>query len=338
MNIKTSYNARMKIAEIKALKDTVRIYTDAVRFLIDVCLNEWEEIKNMNAKAANNYIESLIHSTAMHPNPKYFKFDKLFHKFPIYFRRAAIITAKGHCSKYKTDLAKWGNANPLTRGKAPSLPKLKAEMPVFYKNNTYEMIGTYTIKIKLFIKNDWRYVKADLRKSDIDYILRHCSSRKAMSPSLRHNHKIWEICFPFEEEVKLNSTPIMHQRILAVDLGINNPCTCSVMTADSTVHGRHFYRASAEEDSLKHKLNKIKKAQKHGSRKVSRSWAKANGINTKIARDTARFIIDTAVLYNVDTIVFEHLDTNGKKKGSKKTTTSSLEETRRSETSDFASS
>lgn len=43
-----------------------------------------------------------------------------------------------------------------------------------------------------------------------------------------------------------------------------------------------------------------------------------NGLNTDISRKTARFIIDTAVLYSVDTIVFEHLDLSGRKKGRSK--------------------
>ena len=51
---------------------------------------------------------------------------------------------------------------------------------------------------------------------------------------------------------------------------------------------------------------------------MPRLWAKARGINDDIARKTAQFIVDTAVLYNADVIVFEHLDLNGRKRGSKK--------------------
>ena len=51
---------------------------------------------------------------------------------------------------------------------------------------------------------------------------------------------------------------------------------------------------------------------------MPRLWAKVKGINDDIAVKTANFIIDTAVMYNADTIVFEHLDLAGKKRGSKK--------------------
>ena len=116
----------------------------------------------------------------------------------------------------------------------------------------------------------------------------------------------------------LNKTPVSGQGILAVDLGIHNPCTCCVMTSDGTVLGRHFHKAPVEEDSLNHKLGKVKKAQRHGSKHMPKKWASIHGINTSLSRKTADFIISMAVLYNVDVIVMEHLDTSGKKRGSGK--------------------
>lgn len=90
------------------------------------------------------------------------------------------------------------------------------------------------------------------------------------------------------------------------------------MCADGTILGRHFLKLSKEQDSLTHAINRIKKAQQHGNRKMPRLWAKVNGINDRIAVKTAQFIMDIAVLYSADVIVFEHLDLNGKKHGSKK--------------------
>ena len=52
--------------------------------------------------------------------------------------------------------------------------------------------------------------------------------------------------------------------------------------------------------------------------KTGRRGAKAKGINQDISVKTVQFIMDTAVLYNADVIVFEHLDLNGRKRGSKK--------------------
>ena len=44
----------------------------------------------------------------------------------------------------------------------------------------------------------------------------------------------------------------------------------------------------------------------------------SQGIIKTLAVKTATFIIDIAILYNTDVIVFEHLELNGKKRGSKK--------------------
>ena len=81
------------------------------------------------------------------------------------------------------------------------------------------------------------------------------------------------------ETAVLNDTPITEKVAVAVDLGINNACTCSIMYSDGTVAGRHFLKLPAEEDSLNHAINRIKKAQQHSARKMPRLWGKAKGIN-----------------------------------------------------------
>ena len=90
------------------------------------------------------------------------------------------------------------------------------------------------------------------------------------------------------------------------------------MLSDGTVMGREFLRLPREKDSLGHKLNKIKKAQQNGAYKMPRLWAKVKGVNLSIAHKTANFIVDIAKMYCADIVVFEHLDLQGKKRGSKK--------------------
>jgi IS605 OrfB family transposase len=124
--------------------------------------------------------------------------------------------------------------------------------------------------------------------------------------------------FPFEEKVKLADISVYEQTIVAVDLGINTAATISVMRSDGTILGRHFCKLTKETDHLMHCVNRIKKAQQHGNYKTPRLWAKAKGINHDIATKTANCIVDIAVLYNADVIVFEHLDKNGKVRVSKK--------------------
>ena len=90
------------------------------------------------------------------------------------------------------------------------------------------------------------------------------------------------------------------------------------MGPDGTVTGRSFLRLSGENDRLDRAVGRIKRAQHHGARRMPRLWARAKGISRDIAVKTAGFIIKTAVLYNVDVIVMEHLDTRGRKRGSRK--------------------
>ena len=181
-----------------------------------------------------------------------------------------------------------------------------------------ETDDTYKAQIKVYVRNTWDWITVQLRKSDVDYINRRCKNRKQCAPTLQKRGKEWYLDFPFEESVKLCKTNIKDQTVVAVDLGINTAATISVMRSDGTILGRHFCKLPKETDHLAHSINRIKKMQQHGNYKTPRLWAKAKGINHDIATKTAGFIMDVAVLYNADTIVFEHLDRKGKLKGSKK--------------------
>ena len=111
---------------------------------------------------------------------------------------------------------------------------------------------------------------------------------------------------------------VKEQVVCSVDLGINTDAVCSIMCADGTILGRRFCKLPKEIDSLNHSINRIKKAQQHGNRKMPRLWAKVKGINHDISVKTAQFIVDVAIFYNADVIVFEHLDKKGTVRGSKK--------------------
>jgi IS605 OrfB family transposase len=182
----------------------------------------------------------------------------------------------------------------------------------------YVQVSDYVAKIKVYVRNTWDWITLDLRKSDIDYITHHCSDRKRCAPTLAQRGKEWFLDFPFKENVKLHTVDIFDQTVVAVDLGINTPATISVMRSDGTILNRRFCKLDQEIDSLGHSVNRIKKAQQYGNRKMPRLWARTKGINHDISVKTALYIMDVAMEYNADTIVFEHLERNGKVHGSKK--------------------
>lgn len=318
MKIVSTYSVKIKHYN-HIFRETISIYRKAVDFLIEVCQKEWEALAVLNGSLLKQqYVERLCHKTAKHPTPKYNRFDKKFYKFPSYLRRGAINEAIGKVSSYQSNLANWERADILARGRKPSYPKAGYVYPCMYKTVMYEQTDTYEAKIKVFVRNTWDWIRVQLRKSDIDYLNRRCANSKKCSPRLQKRGSEWFLDVALEENVTLTDIEITQQTILAVDLGINSVAAVSVMGSDGTIFGRHFCKLPKEYDSLSHALNRIKKAQQNGTYKTPRLWAKAKGINQGIAVKTARFIMDMAVRYNADVIVFEQLDRSGKKRGSKK--------------------
>lgn len=325
MKIITSYSARITASKCKdvhavtdselrhALERTVDIYRRAVDFFIDVTMLYWDEISAVGSAVARvNKMEALTIVTEARPSVVCPFGKGEFYKMPSYLRRAAIADALGKVSSYKSNLSNW-EKDP--KGKTPSAPKAGYAYPSLYQGNSFKKVGEYTVQIKLFVHNTWDWATVKLRKSDIDYINKHCSGRKKLCPTLMRRGRVWSLDFAFKEKVELTDTV---NTILAVDFGINNACVCSAMRPDGTILGRDFLSLPEEQDSLTHALNRIKKAQQNGAKKMPCLWAKAKGINSDIASKTAKFIIDKAVYYNADVIVFEFLDLNKKKRGSKK--------------------
>ena len=312
MNIYSAYSVKIKHYS-RIFADTIQIYRSAVDFLINVCVAEWDTLsKEGSYLYQQKYVENLIHSTKNHT--ALYAFDDLYYKFPSYLRRSAIMEAIGKVSSYQSNLKNWMDS-PI--GKKPSCPKAGYIYPCLYKEVMYQPTGTYSAKIKCYVRNTWDWLYIDLRKSDVDYITHHCSDRRQCPPTLMKRGKEWFLDFSFEEKVKLTETPVKEQTVLAVDLGINNACTISIMHSDGTILGRRFLSLPREQDSLMHNINRIKKAQQHGNHRTPRLWAKAKGTNNDISVKTAAFIIETAKEYHADVIVFEHLE-KGKASGSKK--------------------
>lgn len=313
MKLTSTYDVKISYYS-HIFRQTVEIYQSAISFLIDVCEKEWAILKPFDQIDRSNLIEKLIHKTVRNPEPKY-GFDSLFYKMPSYLRRAAARTAIGAYSSYDSSLIKWQEKQ---EGKAPTLQRERNVMPVFYKDNMFRHTGKGTARIKIFHQNDWIWLDIDLNRQDLKYIENHCTYKKECAPSLKRKGRRWYLSFPFEEDVKLITTPIYDQRICAVDLGINNHAVCSIMGSDGTVMARKFLNFAIEKDHLYTILNRIKKAQQHGAKRCPVLWKHANDINTEISRKTADGIIAFAKANQVDVIVFEHLEMKGKKRGSKK--------------------
>ena len=269
MDIFSTYSVRID-RFTRIFQDTVNWYRRSVDFFIRVILLEKEELFRMKTQTERvNAVEKLTVITSGRPEVKY-DFGKEFYKFPSYYRRAAIAEALGSVSSYLSRLDTWEKEDPKSRGKEPGLPKAGFTCPALYKKGCYVRLTDYTAGIKVWVRNTWDWVTVNLRKSDADYIFRYCRNRKECVPVLRKRGKKCYLDFSFQEKVKLEEKKIWNTRILAVDLGINNACTCCVMEADGTVAGREFLSLPAENDCLDHVVGRLKKAQKNGAKRMPR--------------------------------------------------------------------
>jgi IS605 OrfB family transposase len=320
MLLTSSYAIEIKNAN-KIFRNTIRIYKDAVSFCINAFESEWSDLENtpVTGKQRFAYADGLIHTTGTN-QAKYPEFDRQFHKLPSYLRFDVINTALGYLSSYHSHLDKVDYDYECTEG-IPTFQSHLNKLPTFYKGNVYKNEDTAdTVKLKLFINNDWNWVSVKLKHTDIKSIQKHSQNAKRSCPTLERKNKKWFLRFAFDENVTLNNTTIINQKILSVDLGINTDATCSVMTLDGAILARESINFASDKDHLYHTLNKIKNVQqKYGSgNNIQKLWRHAKFHSDELAKKVACAITETAIKYGCDIIVFEHLEMKGKIKGSKK--------------------
>ena len=141
-----SYKTKIVNAN-KVFHNTIKVYRNALSYIINIVNNEWINISPLKSKEMINYTEKLIHKTKNNI-PKYSDFDKLYYKFPSYLRREAIQTAIGIVSSYKSNLENYINEKDFSK-KEPKLNLKHFVFPVLYKNNMYLSLTENTCK---FIK------------------------------------------------------------------------------------------------------------------------------------------------------------------------------------------
>ena len=126
-----------------------------------------------------------------------------------------------------------------------------------------------------------------------------------------------QIRFSFKEMQELvQDKDKLAYRILAVDLGINAAASWCIMKADGTVHAKGVIHLPCEEDRLNHRINRKRMYQQAG-KKSQCVYRWIRNANRALSIETARKLIEVAVLYSVDCIVFEYLDSQGKIRGKK---------------------
>lgn len=322
MQIVQSYKTKLVKPDFKNdIINTINIYRNAVSYIINVVNYNYEELLTYVGKNQKTYIEKLIHSTKN--NIASFDFDKKFIKFPSYLRRSAIQDAIGIVSSYRSNLENYEKEKYETisngrkfKKKPPKLSIKHFKCPAFYKGNMYKRLNDNTIELKIFTKNDWKFIKFNLRQTDVNYINKNCYSLKESSPILIKKGRNFYLSFSFSGDVKLDNTALEEQTIVSVDLGINKSAVCSLIKYDGTVLKRLFINQKRNKDYQNILINRLKLKQKQGGKYAANKslWAKINGLNTQIVNDTVNKIINFAKENKANVLVFEYLDFKNKKK------------------------
>ena len=323
--MKVYKTAKLEILGSHIIEPTIRIYREALSFVIDVSYKEKAGWLTLGGKNRCAFIESLIHATSDNPNPKYIEFDNKFYKMPSYLRRSIINKAIGIvnsylslCNRYIDKKTKALQEGKKFTDKPPRLSCDHDSFPVLYKGNMFENFDINgTCRIKLFIDNDWKYI-------DIAFDKKALYSSKTFrfdgymmdSPSLVFKSKRFYLDVPFYKNVELSNEQDI---VIGVDLGITNSAVVSAVMKDGTVIDRLFINQPKEKDHLKYQLDRLNKVNRMSGHKNKKPniWRKINNLIGAIATQTANDIVDFAKKNSAKVIVFEHLHFK-KKKGDKK--------------------
>lgn len=308
MKITSSYAMKLT-GDSKALENSIRIYRDALHFVIPIVDMHWDEVKDFEySNQRMMYVEKLVHSTAK--NHAQCDFDEEFPKFPSYLRRAVLNLALGIVSSYRSNLVNWEQE---PKGQAPQLSFTHYAYPAYYKKGLFKNFDPIhqTIELKVFKNGDWVFETYKLKTSDCTYYQNHLTGKKQNVPIIQKKGRRFYATFSYEENVPLVPEESI-SKICAVDLGLGTDATCCIMDQDGTVYARKFISFSEEHDRLDTQLGRIKRNQKRGSRHNKTLWRKVAGISQDIADKTVKAILDFGNEHGVDVFVLEYLDFKGK--------------------------
>lgn len=303
--------AGTKRVDEAVMKATRTACLDALKFCANTFLSEWDSLEELNCLMRKRRGDLLIHSTKCNI-AAYQGFDESFPYLPSYMRRAIVADALGIVSSYISNHRNWEKLPVSERGSEPKMGYPTIYELTFYDQDRILDLSEGTIGLKLYSGTEWKWYYFRINESNARYISKMAASRKLLSPVVEKSKGRYRIRFCFEENRKLvqNKNPFAYT-ILAVDLGINAPASYCVMTSDGSVHARGVIHLACDEDRLRHAINRKRMYQQAG-KKSHFIFRRLKHANELLAVNTAREIIKTAVLYDVDCIVFEHLDLKGR--------------------------
>ena len=327
MKVTSSYKIKI-INQNKIFDDTIKKYREIVGWYIGILDKEWvnsgfDTIENDNKgykKVA--LLSSLTHKTLQNPNPIYdFKAEffggKANQRVPSNYIEASMLAAIGSYSSYYSNLKNWEKEDEETRGEKPKLQLDRNLYPSLYPSmkNNYIRIDENTVMIKIYNKetNEWNFKEFKLKGQTVRNVYKKMEGYKELSPMLMKEGKRYFLSYPFEISVKQEKVKVNDRIIASVYLGIDQFAVVSIMDSNGKILARKFLDYKDLKLPFYQSINRVRKAQMNGSRKMPHKWRHVNDYNREIARRVAKDIVDFAKEYNFNVVVFEHIEKAGKK-------------------------
>jgi IS605 OrfB family transposase len=303
------------------LGETIKVYRRVCRYLVGIVFTHWPELAPLTADERTPAVERLMHATSNRPDVNYPQINRVFHKFPSYYRRAAITFAMGQVSSYMTRYRDWqcGQSRKRRDAKPPLLTPDAGCYPTLYKGQCYKLHGSGTAEIKVFTGSDWVWTMVQITGLRDRHTI---AGNKMLSPSLILNAKSCHLSVPFHCKAP-KGTP--DKNVVAVDLGINTTATVAVVTLDGTVIHREFIHPGRDIDRRDTRLKSVSmrasktmgKGGKLHKGFCANTYRKCRNINTQIGHIVSKRIVQIAAEFNTSAIVFENLK-NWKPRGGRK--------------------
>ncbi len=277
--------------------------------LTGVVMTHWPEIAMAKSRCAA--VERLTHATKLNPAPRYGCFNRRFHKFPSYLRRAAIEFVLGQVSSFLTRYGAWQNGQRVHQSARPPRLEVSADAhPSLYRGQMLKWHDGYAaVEVKLFDGREWLWHLVSVRKRG----KRDPNWSKLLNPALLAlGRKTWlAVPHQFEKPASPRWEDPTADKALGVDLGINKAATVAVVCRDGTVTHRGVIHPGVDMDRRDKTLDAIRKRASLtgvvGKGFCGGLYRRAARHNTQIARFVARGIMRAAVAHGVQVIVLEDL-------------------------------
>ncbi|NER52944.1 MAG: transposase, partial [Symploca sp. SIO1A3] len=274
--------------------ETVKVYRRICRYLVGIVFTHWPELGTLSSDKQIPSVEGLMHSTAKRPLVKYPQINRVFHKFPSYYRRAAISFAIGQVSSYMTRYRDWqcGQSRKRRDAKPPLLNPDAGCYPALYKGQCYKLHGLDKVELKVFTGSDWVWTMVQITGIRDRHEI---AGNKMLSPSLILNAKSCHLSVPFYCKPPKRRPD---NNVVAVDMGINTTATVAVVTLEGTVIHREFIHPGRDIDRRDKRLKSVsmrasKTMGKGGSLHqgfCSNTYRKCRNINTQIGHIVSKRI------------------------------------------------